>query len=473
MQIAFQGQIVIVGGGAIGCAVIPLLLRHLRGADGEPPRIDIITADERGGAVARQHGLGFTVQPLTRDNYVGVLEPRLRAGDLLLNLSVDVSSIDLVRLCHRLDALYVDTCIEPWAGGYYDAEVPIAERTNYALRRQALALRDELGAGPTAVLAHGANPGLISHFAKQALLDAAAAAGLDAPVPDGRASWAALAQRLGVAVVHCAEHDSQRGTTPKAIGEFVNTWSVDGFISEGLQPAELGWGTHERALPADAHTHADADAPAIFLLRPGAGTRVRTWTPKAGPIAGHLITHNEAISLADYLTVRDAAGRAVYRPTVHYAYHPCSDAILSLHELAGRGWQAQPRQRILLDEALPDGHDELGALLMYGEDRVYWYGTTLDVAAARRLAPHNNATSLQVAAGVLGAVVWAITQPRAGLVEAEDMDHAQVLATARPYLGELAGFHGRWNPLTDRYHGMPRPAGESDAPWQLAHFLLP
>ncbi len=39
------------------------------------------------------------VQPLTRDNYRDVLAPLLRAGDFLLNLSVDVSSVALIAFC--------------------------------------------------------------------------------------------------------------------------------------------------------------------------------------------------------------------------------------------------------------------------------------------------------------------------------------------------------------------------------------
>ncbi len=31
----------------------------------------------------------------------------------------------------------------------------------------------------------------------------------------------------------------------------MNTWSVEGFVSEGLQPAELGWGTHEKWMPEE------------------------------------------------------------------------------------------------------------------------------------------------------------------------------------------------------------------------------
>ena len=60
---------------------------------------------------------------------------------------------------------------------------------------------------------------------------------------------------LGVKVIHIAERDTQVSSRPKMPGEFVNTWSVDGFVSEGSQPAELGWGTHERHFPRDGRQH--------------------------------------------------------------------------------------------------------------------------------------------------------------------------------------------------------------------------
>ena len=98
---------------------------------------------------------------------------------------------------------------------------------------------------------------------------------------------------------------------PKEPGEFVNTWSIDGFFSEGSQPAELGWGTHERHFPADGRRHDFGSGAAIYLLRPGAATRVRSWTPLEGPYHGFLITHGESISIADYLTVRDGGRGAL------------------------------------------------------------------------------------------------------------------------------------------------------------------
>ena len=120
----------------------------------------------------------------------------------------------------------------------------------------------------------------------------------------------------------------------------------------------------------------------IYLNRRGAATRVRSWTPLEGPFHGFLITHNESISIADYFTRTKGAGH--YRPTVHYAYHPCDDAVLSLHELAGKNWHLQPVQRLMMHE-IRDGIDELGVLLMGHARGAYWYGSRLSIDEARRL----------------------------------------------------------------------------------------
>lgn len=460
------GRVVMVGFGSIGQAVLPLLHRHF---ELHPEQIRIITADRRGAAIAHDYRAGFSEIPLTPGNVVQVLEPRLGEGDILLNLSVDVSSKALVELCWRRGALYLDTCIEPWAGGYTDASRSASQRSNYALREQILAFKRERPGGPTAIMTMGANPGLASVFVKQALLNIAADAGSDSGKPESREEWASLARRLGIKAIHIAERDTQSTARRKQRDEFVNTWSVDGFIDEGLQPAELGWGTHERHWPADAGRHAFGCRAAIYLNRPGAATRVRSWTPLEGEYHGFMITHGESISIADYLTLR-RNGDAVYRPTVHYSYHPCDDAVLSIHELAGRNWRPQHAQRIIRDEIV-SGTDELGVLLMGHARGCYWYGSRLSIDAARELAPCNNATTLQVAAGVLAGLVWALRHPRAGVVEPEDLDHEAVMRIARPYLGEVTGVYGDWNPLHDRERLFGEELDRED-PWQFKNFRV-
>ena len=463
---AFPGRLVIVGFGSIGQGVLPLLLRHL---DIRPDQITIATAEPRGRDVAAEYGVAFDQTTLTRDNYRAALEPRVGRGDFLLNLSVDVSSTALIELCQGTGALYLDTCIEPWPGGYTDPNLPPSARSNYALRESALALRRRFPQGPTAVLTHGANPGLVSHFVKQALIDLARDSGAEPSVPAGRAAWASLAQRLGVKVIHIAERDTQVAKTPKEPGEFVNTWSIDGFISEGSQPAELGWGTHERHFPADGGRHDFGCGAAIYLLRPGAATRVRSWTPLEGPYHGFLITHGESISIADFLTFADS-GEVRFRQTCHYAYHPCDDAVLSLHEFAGKNWRLQDRKRLMMDE-ITAGTDELGVLLMGSPKGVYWFGSRLTIAEARRVAPHNNATSLQVTAAVLAGLVWALEHPRAGVVEPEEMDFARILDIARPYLGEVVGVYGDWTPLDGRETLFPEDLDRDD-PWQFKNLRV-
>src|SRR6202789_3207071 len=204
VYVNFAGKILMVGFGSIGQGVLPLILRHI-GTSAD--RITIVTAEDKGNSEAQEFGVKFVKTALTPDNYRQVLEPALNAGDFLLNLSVDVSSAALIQLARERGALYLDTCIEPWAGGYTDPSLTPSQRSNYALRESALALAG--GAGPTAVLTHGANPGLVSHFVKQALLNIARDTGVDTAVAEDRPGWAALAQGLGVKVIHIAERDTQ------------------------------------------------------------------------------------------------------------------------------------------------------------------------------------------------------------------------------------------------------------------------
>ena len=384
--------------------------------------------------------------------------------------------------------------MEPWAGVYTDASLSISQRSNYGMREEAMAIkRQQVASGTpatTAMITHGANPGLVSYFLKRAMLNIAKDRGISLPTQsfgeeDGEAEnkaeapdclltktqWCELARSLGLQAIHIAERDTQVAATPRPKGCFTNTWSVDGFVSEGCQPAELGFGTHERALPADGHRHEFGCDAAIYLNQPGASTRVRSWTPLEGPYHGFLITHNESISIADFLTLRDATtGEAIYRPTVHYAYHPCNDAVLSLHELAGKNW-AQPASKLVMMSEIVDGNDELGVLLMgvdpqSGSSWAYWYGSQLSVHDARRMAEFNSATSLQVAATCLSGMVWAMKHPNMGILEPDEVPFEDILKIADPYLQPLVGVYTDWTPTQNRGVLFPE-AIDLDSPFQF------
>jgi homospermidine synthase len=467
-----DGPIVIVGFGSIGKGTLPLIQRHLVY---DAAQLTVIDPSPAVAPFLEQHQIRHLPLAVTAENHAELLAQLFPAGrggpGFLVHLSVDTSSLDLMRWCRAHGVLYIDTVVEPWAGFYFDTR-DNAARTNYALRQ---AVRDEKArhpGGTTAVSWCGANPGMVSWFVKEALLRLAADIGQPAAAPATREGWARLMQSLGVKGVHIAERDTQARRLPRPRGTFVNTWSVEGFVAEGFQPAELGWGTHERWFPENGHGHETGCRAGIWIERPGAITRVHTWCPVAGPQFGFLVTHNEAISISDYYTVADATapdGPPAYRPTCHYAYHPCDDAVLSLHEMFGSG-RRQARQEILAPDEIVEGGDELGVLLYGHAKNALWYGSRLSAEEARRLAPYQNATGLQVTSAVLAGMVWAIENPQAGIVEADEMDHARCLELQRPYLGPVEAHYTDWTPLKDRWEHFAEEIDDSD-PWQFRNVL--
>ncbi len=461
-----NGPLVMIGFGSIGRGTLPLILRHI---DVDRDAFSVIEPSNEFAHILAEHNITHHQLALTPDNLSSVIRGLFPDGrGFIVNLSVDVDSIELMLLCQELGVQYIDTVVEPWPGFYFNSPLPNADRTNYPLREKVRALGKQFVGGPTAVSCCGANPGMVSWLLKEALLRLAADTGADATPPTTQAGWAALMQTLGVKGVHIAERDTQISATPKPVGTFVNTWSVDGLLSEGYQPAELGWGTHEKRLPANGHHFDFGTGYAIWIDRPGADTRVRSWAPATGPQFGLVVTHNESLSISDYFTVWQD-GAAVYRPTCHYAYHPCNDAILSLHEVNGSN-QLPTRKHILTAEEIVSGGDDLGVFIYGHAKGAMWYGSRLSIDQARALAPYQNATGMQVTSAVLAAMVWAIENPNAGFVEADEMDHARCLDVQRPYLGAVEAHYTDWTPLKNRINRFAEECEPSD-PWQFVNFL--
>jgi homospermidine synthase len=487
-RLPFAGRLLLLGCGSVSRCLQPLLLRHL---EMDLTRLTILDFDDRAtpDPDLLQAGARLVRHKITRDNLEATLAAHLGPGDLLVNLTWDIETGDLIDWCQRHGVLYVDTSVELWGSTFADhSGTDPVDRTLYVrhldLRRRAAAWGRH---GPTAVVEHGANPGLVSHWTKVALTDIATAMlaepeRLPAPLDPARrerlqgalaaADFARLAMETGTKVIHISERDTQISDRPKEVGEFVNTWSIAGFYEEGTATAELGWGTHERTLPPGAHTHRDGPRNQICLARPGMDTFVRSWVPLGGQIEGMVIRHGEAFTISDALTVWED-DRPVYRPTVHYAYLPTDAAMASLHECRMTGYRLQERQRIMADDIV-SGADELGVLLLGHDLNGWWTGSQLDIKEARALVPHQNATTLQVAASVLGALAWMLRHPDRGYCVPDDLDHRQVLEVAGPYLGPCPSLPTAWTPLDRRGHPFEQVTGgrprDTDV-WQFATFL--
>ena len=494
----FAGRILMLGCGSVGQCTLPLVRRHV---DMPSDRITVMDfADVRPRIEdSLQAGVVFKQARLTQDNYQSMLCELVGPGDVIVDLSWNVETLDMLTWCADHDVRYLNTSLEEW-DPYSDIENKSPyERSLYSRQMQIRQLKGRLKSqtkpSPTAVIDHGANPGLVSHFTKRALLEIAATMlkeGLPAATGINRrafeklmasaerqdeAAFARLSQATGTKVIHIAERDTQVSSRPKAVDEFVNTWSIEGFYEEGTAPAEMGWGTHERRLPKHAHTPIGGPGNQIFLAQPGIRTFVHSWVPTGGPIIGMVVRHAESFTISDYLTVWDETvegRRAVYRPTVHYAYMPCDDAILSLYELTMRNYRLQPKLRIMSDE-ITGGMDELGVLLMGHGLTSWWTGSQLNIHETRDLIPGQNATTLQVAAAVLGGLIFVIGNPHKGILVPDELPYKEILDVAGPYLGPCPSVRTNWTPLESRSHLFAKwgaPSVDDADLWQFASFAV-
>ena len=106
-------------------------------------------------------------------------------------------------------------------------------------------------------------------------------------------------------------------------------------------------------------------------------------------------------------------------------------------------------KRIMLDDIV-SGQDKLGILLMGHDYKSWWTGSLLSIEQARALVPGQNATSMQVAAGALGGLIWAIRNPNRGALVADDIPWEEVLPIILPYLGTVVSGPHDWDPLSTR-----------------------
>ncbi|MGI6240937.1 MAG: saccharopine dehydrogenase C-terminal domain-containing protein [Candidatus Omnitrophota bacterium] len=480
-MITFNQRILCLGFGSVGKCTLPILLKHIRVPYQNVTVLDF--ADKREEILPwTRKGIRYVQQRVTSINYARILSQYVSPGGLIIDLTWNIDSLDMLRWCHENKVLYINTSVEEW-----DPYVDISTQSPFdkSLYSRNMEVREMIAKwdedSTTAVLDHGANPGLISHFTKQGILDIAkkvvrekTTSGKNRKDLENlirKEAFADLSMKLGIRTIHVSERDTQTTDHPKKLDEFVGTWSIPGLLEEAIAPAEMGWGTHEKELPPHATVPDRGPKNQVFLSQMGMNTWVRSWVPSC-EIVGMVIRHSEAFSISERLTVW-RNHKAVYRPTVHYVYMPCDATLASLHELRCRNYDLQPSLRIITDEVIK-GNDALGALIMGHPYTSWWTGSILDIREARKLVPHQNATTIQVAIGVVAAVTWMIKNPTRGVCQPDDLPHDEVLKVAKPYLGTFVSEPSDWTPFKNYQSFFPKnPQAKLDRknPWAFQNFL--
>jgi homospermidine synthase len=456
----FCGRVLLIGYGGVAKCLTQLLLRHLDMDFSKMTIIDPIDYREAAKDLLSA-GATYKLKKITKENMCSVLGEHVSAGDMVIDLSVNVGTLSVAGWCFKNNVMYINTSVEEWWSSINDNW---ADDTLYRRHVELASHMSSLGNnGPTVVVEHGANPGLASHWTKQALEDVAKRilqspvlsldrrTGLEASLDNS--DFARMAMLTGTKVVHISERDTQKTDRLRQPGEFLSTWSCDGFYQESLAITEIAWGTHERTLPDDAITYNWGPGNQISINRRALDVNARSWIP-SGEIEGTIAPHGEAFTISEKLTWRQN-GQVVYRPSVYFVYCPTDVAVASMAEYADTGTDSFDTCRVMTNEIV-SGVDEVGVLLLGHDLGGWWVGSRLSIEETRKHVKDQNATVLQVAASVLAALSYMIRNPRRGFCRVEDFPHAEILSTASPYLGECISMQTDWTPAPNHLRRNPQ-----------------
>lgn len=471
MLLSFSGKILIVGYGAVARCLLTLLLKHL-----DIPRNHIIILDpllpSNDTLKLMQTGIRYFRCRILQSNYEKYLAQLVGPGDILLQLGFLIDSYDLTTWCRNHNVLYLNSGNDSWLDPNIvlnaDLSKKIAANTERILKEQHVVSAKQ---GSTAVLLHGANCGLVSHFAKVALEDMAndvlahkklsVTASKEIGDRLQEKNHAALAQALDINTLHISEHDTQWAPSLIHREGFFNTWCSQSAASELMFMPQFAWGTHEHHTPQGAKLFSTQYFNCATLSQKAYQTRIQSWVP-SGPFTPNIVFHEETFTIADYLSVYDVKQKRSYAPTVLFAYQVCPHAVQGMQLIEAQGSMTFPSVHKVLTHEITEGTDELGILLFSEKYGAWWTGSVLDIHTARKESPQNNATTLQVAASLLAALTWMINNPEAGIQLPETIPHEKILPIAKPYLGKYVS----------QSVAFSLPARQNTASWQFNDFLI-
>jgi homospermidine synthase len=397
---------------------------------------------------------------LTHENINQVVSPLLNDHDFVVDLSVNVDSLELVKICKTKGVNYVNTSVENFDILHPEKLDPktIEKRLLYNRMMEAHAIFNRgSGPKPTMVLNAGMNPGLVQHFSKKCIYEIVTNVLRDANLGKmlKNNKWGEVCKLLNVKTIHVSEVDTQECVYKRPKGWFINTWSANGLISEGQDPVQVStcnsstlYNSLDWKIPAKGIKNIK------YLHKRGMDVKARTYCPLPGgktyeSVSGFIIPHSENDTLAKFLKVGD------YYPDVYYVYHPSKIAIQSLNALKRNGYKALEHSKVLSLGEIKSGYDAVGALLFleksefFSENIGFWSGTLLSSKAVTEMGfKVSNATCLQVSAPLLSTIKWILKHKTSEkLLSPEDLPYSTIIKDCEKYLGEILFTPIKYNKL--------------------------
>lgn len=440
-------------------------------------------------------------EEITETNIENIL-PVIQPTDIVVDLSYNVAFQPIVKRCQLVGANYINTSLERWPiQNENKLSIDLYSRSLHLLHTDARKLSETYATtgnnkGPTCILIHGMNPGLITHFTRLAILtvskkiiDTADTCNITNDTlsllrtAHTKKEYSALAQLLDVRCIQCSERDTQICNTSRTPGTFMNTWGCYSFYSEGVDPIQLGWGAHESTEHIVDYI-CTSDASQIIINRRGIDQYAQSYVPVIdkhghltdtdGRITGLVIPHSENETTTRDLTIEEKSAdfdssnnrTTIYKPSAYYVYQSCPAARESLDEVKKSNYEMLPSQHAIRGFEITSGEDAVGCLLIFGCDPVekllygkhtdkcssYWCGSILSIEQTRAAGlKYSGPTTVQVGASLLSAINWMIDNPQNGVCFPEDLPSDVILENSGRWLGCIFNDFVPYHPKSSRY----------------------
>lgn len=460
-MIKFEGRIVQFGFGAVGKSFYEKLSKEIKFNEN---KYFVVTMDQfefdafvnLGGMVSN-----FIIREVTRENYKEVFSTYLSEGDLLIDFADTVGTRDICSWCAENNIMYINTGEADWPDHWYS----IFEENELKCSIREIHTKNPNTNKYPIVLQHGNNPGLVSHFVKTAIDYIVSTQfkkdrNLKNLLKEGRFNEAA--KTLGVKMIHINDIDLQEVKGDYNEEVLFSTWCTDSFWFEMLSEATVNIGTHENVDFEKECNLVDMKKGYVEFKKLAADKTCRTIYP-GGYFEGHLVPHEETITIAKSLEVKEGE-ETLYRPTVMFIYKPCIYASRYFHKAKVnnypnpdpnkpqdvenengitiiRGYVYPKNFEILYQEKIAGGTEYVGVLLMGDNFEPVWVGNRVEtgfLSKDKKASYWQTPTITPVAMSALSAVCWMLkNKDKGGIYFPDDIpDYRFIINTAEKYISK-------------------------------------
>ena len=470
----FNNKIILIGCGAIGRALVPLLFKLIKL---DPTKFTIFDMDVNSfTGLEKFNTLGIKMLPieLTQTNIVDELITKLKIGqdDIIIDASYEINTNFMHKFCSEYGISYINSSVEVWKN---QDDLKPAEYTFYSrIKSIEDSDKDIKIKKNNFLISMGCNPGNVNIWTLYALKQIN-----EKTKKVTFKSYAELANKLGLKVVHVSEKDTQESNEPKKVNEYVNTWSSDAisWYDEAFSYMEIGWGTHEKSIPIKTNKELSNEYQ-IIIDGIGSDSFAISYTPINKQLTGMLIRHEECYTICRNLTLRNNDNQIIYKPSTYYVYKISDPAFASTQEVKKNKDNAyQTVSRLMTSDIkkpsnIKEGRDEVGCTLFFDSGDIYWVGSMLDIIEAREIYDNKyddiiNPTIIQVLAGYIGGLFYLIESIEKkvyrGFMTPEDLPVEKFIHWTRSLLGPFGVYKIKDWKIESK---------DKDNKWQFDDFLI-